>query len=168
MQFQVPQFIDVSPKIVGPLTLKQFLYLAGAAGPSVMLFFILNFWIWILITAFLAVLAVALAFIKFNGRPLPAMLMAAFVYFWNPRLYLWRRVEKPLKLPALPKIPAPQPLARAPLKDLGFKLATTTRPIEKREKESGVFAALRMPEEGLEIFRRTTGEREAARRVDYR
>lgn len=121
-----------------------------------------------MVTMVFAAVAVALAFIKFNGRPLPVMLAAAFTYFWNPRFYLWRRVEKSLKLPSVPKIPAQKPLESAPLKKLSFKLTTTTRPIEKREKASGVFAALRMPKEGLEIFRRTTGEREAARRVDYR
>ena len=32
MRFQVPQFIEVEDKIFGPLTLKQFIYLAGAGG----------------------------------------------------------------------------------------------------------------------------------------
>jgi hypothetical protein len=32
MQFQVPQFLDVEDKIIGPFTIKQFLYLAGGAG----------------------------------------------------------------------------------------------------------------------------------------
>ena len=39
MQFQVPQFIDVENKIIGPLSLRQFLYLAGAGLISFMLFF---------------------------------------------------------------------------------------------------------------------------------
>ena len=34
MMFSVPQFIDVEDKIIGPLTLKQFIYLAGGAGLS--------------------------------------------------------------------------------------------------------------------------------------
>ena len=32
MQFQVPQFLDVEDKIIGPFTIKQFLYLAGGVG----------------------------------------------------------------------------------------------------------------------------------------
>ena len=32
MQFQVPQFIEVEDKIFGPLTFKQFVYVAGGAG----------------------------------------------------------------------------------------------------------------------------------------
>ena len=34
MHFQTPQFIEIEDKIFGPLTLKQFIYLAGAAGLS--------------------------------------------------------------------------------------------------------------------------------------
>jgi hypothetical protein len=29
MQFRVPQFIDIEDKLFGPLTFKQFIYLAG-------------------------------------------------------------------------------------------------------------------------------------------
>ena len=32
MQFRVPQFIDIEDKVIGPLTLKQFAYVLGAAG----------------------------------------------------------------------------------------------------------------------------------------
>jgi hypothetical protein len=38
MRFQVPQFTDVEDKIVGPLTLKQFVYLAGAGGGCIILY----------------------------------------------------------------------------------------------------------------------------------
>ena len=39
MQFQVPQFTEVETKLIGPLTLKQFLWLAGGAA----IFYILSF-----------------------------------------------------------------------------------------------------------------------------
>ena len=32
MQFQVPQFIEIEDKIIGPFTVKQFIYLVGGAG----------------------------------------------------------------------------------------------------------------------------------------
>ena len=38
MDYQVPQFIEVEDKLVGPLTFKQFVYLAGGAGICVILF----------------------------------------------------------------------------------------------------------------------------------
>ncbi len=38
MEYQVPQFIEVEDKIIGPLTLKQFIYVAGASGLAVVSF----------------------------------------------------------------------------------------------------------------------------------
>ena len=35
MRFEVPQFVDIEDKIFGPLTFKQFIYIAGGAGVSV-------------------------------------------------------------------------------------------------------------------------------------
>ncbi|GAH87221.1 unnamed protein product, partial [marine sediment metagenome] len=31
MQFQVPQYIDIEDKVIGPFTIKQFLYIVVAA-----------------------------------------------------------------------------------------------------------------------------------------
>ncbi|PCH91832.1 hypothetical protein COB80_01560 [Candidatus Kaiserbacteria bacterium] len=89
MQFQVPQFTDVEDKIFGPLTLKQFVYVAGGGG--------LAFLIWRLLPPFIAfplALAVigfsaSLAFIKINKKPLIVVLEAGFMYFVNSKLYLW-------------------------------------------------------------------------------
>ena len=38
MRFQVPQFIEIEDKIFGPLTIKQFIYIAGGAGLCFILF----------------------------------------------------------------------------------------------------------------------------------
>ncbi len=192
MQFQVPQFIDTAPKIIGPLTLRQFLYIAGAAIPAFLLFFILQFLLWIVVMSILVGGAVALAFTRINGQPLERVILAAFQYFWNPRIYLWKRTEEKIKLPELHspekkpmfdlrgmagglikpfsgKSPLPKaPEARTPLSDLSLKMNTTVRPIEKREKTSRVFGLFGSDKELFEEFRKTTGEREEAKRIDYR
>jgi hypothetical protein len=90
MQFQVPQFLDVEDKIFGPLTLKQFLYLAGAAGFSFILFFVVEEWLWITFTVVLGTIASSLAFVKYNGRPLIYSLLYAIKFAWQPKMYLWR------------------------------------------------------------------------------
>jgi hypothetical protein len=38
MQYQVPQFIEVEDKIFEKITLKQFIYLAGGAGLSFLIY----------------------------------------------------------------------------------------------------------------------------------
>ena len=35
MRFQLPQFIETETKLVGPFTLKQFIYLAGGASVAI-------------------------------------------------------------------------------------------------------------------------------------
>lgn len=96
--FQVPQFIDIEDKIVGPLTLRQFIYLTIAGGLIFFLNFILEFWLWLLMSIFIAVAGLACAFIKFNGQPLPRVIKNYLKYIINPRLYTWRKsmIEKEL------------------------------------------------------------------------
>ncbi len=91
MEFQVPQFIDQKPKIVGFLTLIQFLYLAGAAGISFLAFQIFNFFLWIFISVIVFTLAMALAFVKVNGQDMIMLMRSAFKYFWQPKIYTWQR-----------------------------------------------------------------------------
>jgi hypothetical protein len=91
LRFNIPQFIDVEDRIIGPLTLKQFLYLAGAGA---FLFFVWKFFqLWVLV--FLAIpvggLAIALAFVKVNGRPFIHYLLAFFRYLGKPRIYTWKK-----------------------------------------------------------------------------
>lgn len=94
MQFQVPQFIEVEDKIFGPLTFKQFAYLAGTAGISVMLYAYLPFFIAVLFILPIAGLGLALAFYRYNGRPFIMTLEAAIRYSLSKRLYVWKRGEK--------------------------------------------------------------------------
>ena len=91
MQFNVPQFIDVEDRIVGPLTLKQFLYLAGAGIVAFLIWKKFKFWVFLLIGVPIIALALALAFVKINGRPLIQFLIAVFNYFRKPKMYVWKK-----------------------------------------------------------------------------
>lgn len=94
MQFQVPQFIEVEDKIFGPLTFKQFAYLAGTAGISVVLYTYLPFFIAVLFIVPIGALGLALAFYKYNGRPFILVMEAAIKYALSKHLYVWRHEEK--------------------------------------------------------------------------
>ncbi|MEK7162921.1 MAG: PrgI family protein [Patescibacteria group bacterium] len=170
MQFQTPQFIDVENKIVGPLSLRQFLYLAAAGGASFIFYFILAGWLWLMLTAILGAVAIALAFIKYNGQPLQKIILAAFGFFWKPKLYLWQRIqeEKTIlieeKRKTLRDYFSDMPL----VKKLMVDLATTKNPIPKREKGLKTPFFGKQVKEGFQIIRKITGEKEIAKRVDYR
>jgi hypothetical protein len=164
MQFQVPQFIETEDKVIGPLTLKQFLYLAAAGAISFALFFFLKTFLWIIATFILGSVGAALAFIKVQGRPLPKVLIAALSFYWKPRTYLWQRTTESAETEKLelPKTPAVQSLLE--------KLTTSRTPISKREKVIAPpsLENVKAKSGRYEILKKITGEREIAKRVDYR
>jgi len=94
MRFQVPQFIDVEDKIFGPLTFKQFIYVAGAIGLCVIFFTFLNKFIALLLSVPVVVFGVALAFYKMNNQPFIQMVENFFHYSLSSKLYLWQKEEK--------------------------------------------------------------------------
>ena len=94
MQFQVPQFIEVEDKIFGPLTFKQFVYVAGGAGAAYLLWRVLPVYLSLPFIAGVGGLAAALAFYQFNGRPFILALENAAYFFLRTKLYLWNNAAK--------------------------------------------------------------------------
>src|SRR3989344_7425796 len=92
MQFQIPQFLDVEDKVIGPLTIKQFLYIAGSVGLAYMSYYFISFFgfEYIIGLGFLA-LGGALGFYKPNKKPFANMIESAFTYIKSARLYVWKR-----------------------------------------------------------------------------
>jgi hypothetical protein len=95
MRFQVPQFIEVEDKIFGPLTLKQFIYIAGGAGLSFLVYVLLNSILLAAIPVF-AIMAVSLglAFYKVNNKPLINVAESAFKFYLGNKLYIWKKEDK--------------------------------------------------------------------------
>ena len=93
-QFIVPQFIDVEDKIFGPLTLKQFIYIAGGIAICFLAYTFLNLYIAVFVILPVAAFTAALAFYKVNNKPFIDMVQSAFYYFLGDKLYLWRKEEK--------------------------------------------------------------------------
>ena len=95
MRFQVPQFIDVEDKIFGPLTLKQFIYLAGGGGLSFLLYiFIHNLFLSLLPIVLVMAFSATLAFFRVNNKPFINVMESAFKYFVGKKLYIWKKEEK--------------------------------------------------------------------------
>ncbi len=135
MDYQVPQFIEVEDKIFGPLTLKQFIYLAGGVGICAIIFLYVPLIFAILLALPVAGLALALAFYKINGKPFIDVLEAGVSYFLGRRLYIWKkenRVETPTVAPTeRPSIlPTQQTsgLTRKKLEELAWSLDVKAPP----------------------------------------
>lgn len=129
MRFQVPQFIEVEDKIVGPLTFKQFIYIAGGLGICAVAFLLLPRFLAILASLPVAVFAGALAFYKVNEKPFAEVVEAFFSYTLGGKLYIWKKEDKvPVAKSAEEKKPLTQvyvpKLSQSKLKDLSVALDT--------------------------------------------
>ncbi len=91
MEHQVPQFIEMESKIIGPLTLKQFVYIAGGIGLLFLLLRYLPFFIAVLLGIPTVGFASALAFYKINNKPFEHTVEAAIKYYTSSRFFLWKK-----------------------------------------------------------------------------
>jgi hypothetical protein len=125
MQFKVPQFIDVEDKIFGPFTFRQFVYLAGGAGLTFILYKLLPFLIAILFILPVIGLALALAFYKVNNQPFIKVLENSFKFTMQSKLYIWKKEKKkttkrPEEKPA--EVSYASKLSGSKLKDIAWGL----------------------------------------------
>ncbi len=110
-----------------------------------------------------------MAFVQINGRPLTAVIASATKFYWHPQSYVWQPEN-----PTLPK-------TEAALRDVagGFSLEKIVRGISLKSAwryvQTGSKAKEEVAErkqsplnERYEVFRALRGERQAARRIDYR
>ncbi|MBI1961014.1 MAG: PrgI family protein [Candidatus Liptonbacteria bacterium] len=157
MRYQVPQFIEAEDTLIGPLTLKQFIYIALGVGVAFGFFFILKFWVWVVFVAIIGTISVSLAFVTFNGRPLATVLLFAMSYYWSPRFYLWRTEAHEVGY------------RPAPPRDLsgGGRIAALWNNLLTSRDRLPFRASDRAGERRKEYIRQTTGERREVKRVDY-
>jgi len=144
LQFQVPQGLDLEDKIVGPLTLLQFLYLlfGGVIDYLLFLSFGTGFVFWIFGLP-IGMIALALAFLKIQEQPLSYFIKAGIIYLSRPKIRLWQRQGlAPKVLHASPKKiekAAPPPkrkIEKSELEKLAYSLDTQTKPPAQKPKES--------------------------------
>ncbi len=94
MQFAVPQFTDVEDKLIGPLTLKQFLVLLAAGGLILMFYSLLQLSVFFFFFAVpTALLGLTLAFGKFNGRPMLGYFPVFINFLSRPQVRIFKREE---------------------------------------------------------------------------
>lgn len=124
MQFSVPQFIDIEDKIIGPLTIKQFLWLLAAAVILFIIWTALPLLLFIIAAIPVAGLFGALAFLKVNGRPFINFIISGFSFLITPKLYLFKKAEKARKpiIEKTQKLKQEKIKTKPNLSDLAWKL----------------------------------------------
>ena len=91
-QFTVPQFIDVEDKIIGPITVRQFVIILGAFLIMVAVYRIFTFPAFIAISVFVAGIAAVFAFYRVNGMPFHFFVLNFFQTLKRPSLRIWNHM----------------------------------------------------------------------------
>ena len=107
MEFTVPQFIEREPKIIGPLTFKQFIFVAIAGAACFFLYFLIgkkNFPLFIFIAIVLFGGASAFAFLKIKGYPLLTFIKNFFFFTTTSKFFVWKRKLLPPRIKKVEKV----------------------------------------------------------------
>src|SRR3990167_1258193 len=99
MRFHVPQFIEKESKIIGPLTLRQFLWLLAGGGILLILKLFLTGTLFVIAAIVIAILSLAMAYARINDVPLPRYTLMAFNFLIMGKRYTsTNKEEKNYKL----------------------------------------------------------------------
>jgi len=90
-QFTVPQFIDVEGKIIGPLTVRQFLIILAAAIIGGISYRFFDFSLFLTISIILGILAITFSFVRINGRPFHFFVLNLIQTLRRPGTRTWSK-----------------------------------------------------------------------------
>lgn len=90
MRFQVPQFIETEEKIIGPFTIKQFIFIAMGGSILFLLYFAVSPKLFIILAIPIVAIFLSLALIKVNEVPIYLYLYYAFSFLTNPRRFIYK------------------------------------------------------------------------------
>ncbi len=91
-QFTVPQFIDVEDKVIGPITVRQFIILLVGAGFIFVAYRLSDFALFVLLFALIGGITLVIAFVKINGRPIHYFFLNFLQTSKRPRLRIWGKM----------------------------------------------------------------------------
>lgn len=91
LQFSVPQFVDVENKIIGPISVRQFIIIAVAIALIFVFFKFADFGLFLFASIVTAAIAILFAFVKINGRPFHYFLLNFLMSVKNPHLRVWKK-----------------------------------------------------------------------------
>lgn len=109
MRYVVPQFIEVEDKIIGPLTVRQFLILLGTTLVMFIEYKLADFGLFLLIGITTFALGGIFAFFRVNGQPFHFFVLNMIQTFRRPGLRVWDKEYSDSELMDIVKKPPPPP-----------------------------------------------------------
>jgi|AntAceMinimDraft_18_1070375.scaffolds.fasta_scaffold03128_7 hypothetical protein len=95
MEYPLPQFLSIKPKVAGPFNFRQLAYIVGGALISVIFYFTMPVVTFLIIATPIMGLSLVLAFGKIKGFPIPTIMMRSFFFVFASKKYIWTKVETP-------------------------------------------------------------------------
>ncbi|MBU2566593.1 PrgI family protein [Patescibacteria group bacterium] len=144
-QFIVPQFIDKEDRIIGPITVRQFLICLVAAGVIFLEYRLLATAYFIITMLLTAGLAVTFGFLKVNGQPFHFFFLNFLQTQLRPKLRVWNKEM------SLQEIKGGQKIVGLPQKE---KVAQKPRPTSSRLRDLALVVntgGVYKPEEDLGV-----------------
>jgi len=143
-QFVVPQFIDVEDKVIGPITVRQFIIMLVGFGLGFIAYKLADLALFLVEGIIIAVITLVVAFVKVNGRPIHYFLLNLVQTSMRSRLRVWNRIysDAELKIYSKEKVPVLPPQIVTKNKVRASRLAelsliVDTGGIYEGEKEPG-------------------------------
>ncbi len=93
MRYKVPQNIDMQDRILGPLTMLQFVYAVVGGGFAYVTFMSVPSPLGPLLGILIAMFTAAMIFLKINERPFLHFLLSLLAFMGRPRMRVWQREE---------------------------------------------------------------------------
>lgn len=95
MRFKVPQNIDIEDRILGPLTMVQFIYAVIGGGICYVIYTVIPAPFSYVLISPIALFVVCLIFVKINERPFLLFLVSMLEYNATPKQRIWHHGNGP-------------------------------------------------------------------------
>jgi len=100
-QFMVPQFIDIESKIIGPITVRQFIICLVGALFIFIEYKLADFWLFVVLALLTLGVFGTVAFLRINGRPFHYFILNFIQTIKRPRLRVWNKELSNAEIKAL-------------------------------------------------------------------
>ena len=127
MRFKVPQNIDMQDRIVGPLTMTQFIYAIVGSGASYGLYVSFPKPYSLIMATPIALLTFCMIFVKINEQPFLSFIFHVFEFMSLPKKKVWHQVNEPsvrvqFIVTQKAEAPAPNPVTDKDINSLASKI----------------------------------------------
>jgi hypothetical protein len=89
MQFTIPQFIDVEAKIIGPITVRQFIIILAGFFLGALSYKIFDFSLFLTVAVIIFIIIIMFGFAKIHGRPFHYFVINFIQTLKKARLRIW-------------------------------------------------------------------------------